>query len=108
MGYIRHDLACIVVSEEKVPEIESWRECLSADAARFVVGPVVGVNGYVSYAVLPDGSKEGWGTSNDLDGVRDMLLGFAKSGRWSDDGIQVRFGGDDPDAMIMANTRGSR
>ena len=50
------------------------------------------VNGYQSFAVFPDGSKEGWWTSAEGDRCRAELIAYLKSE--GVDFAHVRFGGD--------------
>lgn len=48
-------------------------------------------NGYTTFVMAPDGSKEGWATSNMADSVRtEFRLQIEKSGRW--DWIEATFG----------------
>jgi len=41
-------------------------------------------NAYYSFAVLPDGSKEGWPESNMADDSRNTLWGFIRKQRYED------------------------
>lgn len=111
MGYVAHDAVIAVISDydkDTIAAIEAFREKLrearsddpfESDFARFLVGPVVGSNGYHMYAFLPDGSKEGWGISDTVESWRDQFRDIAKGTRYEDgsgsgDVVHVRFGGD--------------
>lgn len=55
-------------------------------------GPVVGlVNDSVSFAFLPDGSKEGWDTSDLGDEARRRLVEVLESFRYEDGSSPVRY-----------------
>lgn len=50
-------------------------------------------NGYCSFAILPDGSKEGWDASDQIDTIRENAIRHARS--MGIDCVFVMFGGDD-------------
>ena len=52
------------------------------------------------FAVIPDGSKEGWETSNDGDDNREKFFNWLKKKVRMLDAVDVRFGGDDDDVMV--------
>lgn len=90
MGYMFHSAAVATIATKLIPEFEEWRKSLSDDFRDCVVGPIRGINGYDFIAFLPDGSKEGWTTSDEADAARVyMLEHFAM------EGALVRFGGDE-------------
>lgn len=66
-----------------------------------LVSPILGpyVNGYTSFFISPDGSKEGWDTSQLGDTAREAFTEWLqeqrKDGKYLD-WVEVRFGGDDP------------
>ena len=72
MGYIRHK-AYIFTDSDNRRDLWDFREIVVADleSAEVIEGMVtpifVGINGYASFAVLPDGSKEWWTTSDMCD-----------------------------------------
>lgn len=104
MGYIAHDAVIAVVSgydTETINAIAAFKASMDNDRnhddmalgqtySQFLVGPVVGVNGYHMYAFLPDGSNEGWGPSDRAQELRARFTQIAKSGNV----VAVRFGGD--------------
>lgn len=90
MGYIAHDAAIAVVDEpDLIAAIETFRAAMPADYRQYLVGPVVGINGYHAYAFLPDGSKEGWAYSNEVGTHRRAFAELVER-----DVVLVRFGGD--------------
>ncbi len=95
MGYIKHDAVLVVAyQDDTVKAIEALRDEMPQEYAKFLVGPVEGVNCYKMFALLPDGSKEGWDFSSDMDEWREKLLGLFRWDRVTDY-VHVRFGGDD-------------
>jgi hypothetical protein len=113
MGYMAHDAVIAVISEydhETIERIERFRQEMrdnqhvedqihNTDFNDFLVGPVVGINGYHMYAFLPDGSKEGWGTSDRAHLWREKFADIARGQRYDDGSgsgevVAVRFGGD--------------
>lgn len=106
MGYIAHH--AIIVT--------SWNSELigkaHVEASRIfpVVSPILpsGINGYRSFFIPPDGSKENWAESNLGDKRRNHYLrmvnefrAFVRQQEYSDgstalDCVEVRYGGDEP------------
>lgn len=109
MGYMAHHAVLVTVSEyatddpDWMPDVEAFRRSLPEEWRPLVVGPVTSaINGYHCYvAFLPDGSKEGWGTSDDGERYRRQFTDlFAKAhsdGSSPFDVALVRFGGDEPE-----------
>lgn len=108
MGYIAHDVVVAVISDydtATLDRIEEFRGTLAAsdlvvdDYGKFLLGPVVGVNGYTTYVFAPDGSKEGWVTSDEIAELREAFREIATGTRYPDGSgsgavVHVRFGGD--------------
>lgn len=92
MSHVRHNAVLVTapayvwqppMSREVPPQpnVEAFRLSLPPEWRPLVVGPVPSmVNSYVTYAFLPDGSKEGWPESNDGDRYRQQ---FADLFAWS-------------------------
>lgn len=106
MGYHRHH-AIIVTSwrEESVTDAHAEAERLFADTDAHVtpISPVA-INNYTSFAVLPDGSKEGWSDSDEADAARAALKTYLcdmeTKGSWCS-WAEVSFGGDDSDHVSV-------
>ena len=58
------------------------------------MGPHIGVNGYTTYVFAPDGSKEGWDSSEQGDNCRNMFIDIFQSLEYPKI-IEFTFGGDD-------------
>lgn len=109
MGHMAHDAVIVTVSDyvltpapgrPAMPDVDAYRASLPADWQALVVGPARSItNGYLTYAFLPDGSKEGWDTSDQGDEYREQFAALF-SFRYEDgsspfDVVHVRFGGDE-------------
>lgn len=125
MGYMRHDAVIVTASgwavdgtarDVPVPDVEAFRQSLPEEWRPLVVGPVTSVvNGYQSFAFLPDGSNEGWEDSEKGDEYRERfaaLFSFAfedGSSPFSVLVIRARFGGDEPadgsEQEVIVSTR---
>jgi|SRR5215510_1504810 len=73
-----------------------------------LVGEVM--NGFWSFLVAPDGSKEGWPTSANGDTAREAFLAWLRSQDYADGGSPfdyavVQFGDDDGDQRVMWASR---
>lgn len=90
--------------------IAAFRESLDEQFRPLLVGPIrAAANGDYVLAFLPDGSKEGWDTSDQGDAIRALLTEmFAfkyEDGSSPFDVVEVRFGGDDPELGYALDPR---
>lgn len=130
MGYTRHDAVIVQIAgyamnpgsigrdDMPVIDLDAFRATLPDEWHRLVIGPVKSItNGSYTAVFLPDGSKEGWGTSDEGDVYRAQfaaLFSFAyDDGSSPFDVVHIRFGGDEPGAryepeLIADNCRGLR
>lgn len=101
MGFIKHN--AIVVTGLEGPEIE--QAYTLANQVFLNTGHQIsslvrsGTNGFISFFISPDGSKEGWSTSNFGDKARKEFfdgLGCLKG----IDAVDVTFGGDSSVAFV--------
>jgi hypothetical protein len=82
MGYIQHN--AIIVTSFAIEYLERARAIALAifgegDVSNIVPNLESGrLNGYCSFFIPPDGSKEGWGESNDGDKRRDEFFELIK------------------------------
>lgn len=115
MGYIRHDAVVAVVSDyhsDTIAQIERFRDGMDEEFRKYLVGPVVGVNGYHAYCFLPDGSKEGWEHSDTAQDYRDKFAAVVTGFRHGDgsgpgDAVALRFGGDEPELLTIRDVADS-
>jgi hypothetical protein len=94
MGYIRHD--AIVVTgwdKERVEPARAKAVELGLPCSELVHSPS---NGYVSFFIAPDGSKEGWEASYRGEQARaDWIAWARKTDAFWVDWAHVSYGGDD-------------
>jgi hypothetical protein len=60
-------------------------------------------NGYVSFLIAPDGSKEGWEASNAGEKQRAEWIAWSREGYRGIDWAHVAFGGDDPQFASLSD-----
>src|SRR4051794_14384713 len=101
MGRFRHDTIVVTGYTDSVKDAQAvaigafW----STEAAVSEV-TLPGVNGYTSFFVAPDGSKEGWKASDDADAARQGYTAWLDT-RPELDWVAVTFGGDEPEIAIV-------
>lgn len=121
MGYIAHHALIVCISEYAMdperrhkfgtPDIPAYRNSLPPEFQPLLIGPIrAAANGDYIVALLPDGSKEGWDTSDEGDRIRNELISMFNF-RYDDrsspfDVVEVRFGGDEPDLAYTIDPRG--
>lgn len=101
MGYIRHD--ALVVTAFAIERLEPARAkaiALGLPCSEVVPSPI---NGYVSFLIAPDGSKEGWGDSNAGEKARAEWVAWARSDYRGLDWAHVTYGGDDANAATLTD-----
>lgn len=108
MGYIAHDAVVVTVSdyvyngatdEIVMPDVEAFKASMPEELRPLLVGPIPAViNGGATYFFAPDGSKEGWETSDLAEEWRERFIDLftATYGDGSSPFamVAVRFGGD--------------
>ena len=107
MGYIRHH-AIVVTGTDYIPMAGNPQGITPAQAkaveifgARNVSALLKSVmNGYHSFFVQPDGSKEGWADSDTGDRLRDEFVAWLDVQRYTDgsgplDWVEVQYGDDE-------------
>lgn len=115
MGYIRHDAIVAIgywsPSESERSETELQIDELRAemvdpkfgnDESHLLIGPIqAAVNGYTSYAYLPDGSKEYWDTSDRHNEWRERFRAILNAtGRFNI--LTAEFGDDEPGWLVAS------
>lgn len=107
MGYMRHH-AIIATSYNQKLIREAHAQ---AETLQMLVSPVVEtkLNGYWSFCVFPDGSKEGWDESDRGDERRDRLIEWMESQRFSDLSspiawAEIQYGDDERETLISRHS----
>lgn len=96
MGTIHHHAVLATTWDEKrVDALKVWIESREW-RAHFLIGPAV-MNGYITVALVPDGSKEWWDTSIDGDLLRAAFIERLKKDAHEDgsnpwDFVEVEYG----------------
>lgn len=107
MGYIKHH--AIVVTAGDKGNANTGKQ--KAEALGLECTTIVGsrINGYYSFLIIPDGSKEGWVDSDKGNEARSAWIAWVKEsyikGVWLDWAL-VRFGGDDSDCAELEDHGG--
>ncbi|PAE20522.1 hypothetical protein CHH80_10945 [Bacillus sp. 7504-2] len=94
MGYIRHN--AIVVTGYSYPEAQKKFEKVYSKANELFEGLVSNIipaltNGYQSFLIAPDGSKEGWDLSDEYDAKRKEFADFVDSMAYGDGSNPIQF-----------------
>jgi len=111
MTYIRHQITAVTFIENEAitARIIAFRRQIPEELQRFLVGPIVGGNFWITFAMMPAGSSERW--------LHEWRLSFLallqdihahEKVQWADgsspDIVQLRFGGDDITTVLEDTT----
>ncbi len=100
MGYMRHH-TIVVTGWDR----EDTRKAHNQAVKQFghLVSQVVDsrLNGYVSFFIAPDGSKEGWSASHNGDDAREYFKSWLRESRNSASWVEVQFADEDGDNRIV-------
>lgn len=105
MGYIAHHAIVVTSgSTERIAAARSKAIELGLEATNTVVSRT---NGYVSFCITPDGSKEGWDASANAEEARAAWIEWVRGQHisyisWA----LIRFGGDDPQYACLEDHNG--
>jgi hypothetical protein len=107
MGYMRHHAIvvtswnCELLTEAHAKAQEVFQQ----------VAPITppAINGYVSFLVAPDGSKEGWQDSDEGDKARAEFIAWLDSRRYEDGStalawVEIQFGDDEHVTKIVSHS----
>jgi len=98
MSYIRHNAIVVTGHHDSDPLYNTTQKAHDkAVELGLLVTPIVHgkSNGYSSFLICPDGSKEGWDTSNGFDIKRAAWLEWAKKSSIFLNYAHISYGGDD-------------
>ena len=104
MGYMRHH--AIIVTGFFQDEMEGLHKKAEEIFEGTQVSPLMpsGCNGYLSFFIAPDGSKEGWETSDNGDMNRDSLINYLSGLGYCVDWVEVQYGDDDGNTLIVRDS----
>lgn len=105
MGWMRHH-AIVVTSWEDEWLEEAHREARAIFGAQVTNITLPAVNGYRSFLVPPDGSKEGWEESDAGDKRRERFVAWLSAATYEDGStslkwVEVQYGDDGNDTRIV-------
>lgn len=98
MGYIRHHAMIITDCDlERIRDIHRFATLCSLNPTSIMDSPV---NGYRTFFIPPDGSKEGWEPSNEGDEERKRFKQFIRKRHPYCDWTEISYGGDDGHSQV--------
>lgn len=103
MGYIRHN--AIIATAWQDGAADALLAFAGEIGASAVTGPKV-VNSYQTVVITPDGSKDGWGASDEGDERRKQIREWLGSGKFYWEWCEVAYGNDDASAEIVESEWG--
>ena len=101
MGYFKHHSIVVTGWDEKALRV-AQRKAKDLGLCPSALTPPQ-TNRYRSFFIAPDGSKEGWDTSDARDSARGEFTDFLKRSGIYVDWCEVAFGGDFQDATVTAH-----
>jgi hypothetical protein len=116
VGYQRHHAIVVTAWGEGVVDARNAIAALASQASACVfvsdVTPCA-MNGYQSFLVAPDGSKEGWQDSDEGDVARDAIKAYLRSLAYDDGStrfgwVEVQFCDDERETSIVDDSDAPR
>ena len=106
MGYIRHH-AIIVTSWDKDLLVKAYFKAFEYNNQITPITDGV-INGYCSFLIVPDGSKEGWPESDDGDISRKKFIEWLELQKYDDGSsslsyVEIQFGDDNGVTKIISH-----
>lgn len=83
MGYIKNHAIIITTYDEKQAKLAHKKAMQFLGDVTTELKPTP-VNNNFSFAILPDGSKEGWQESDEFDKLRSLFIEYLQSKRFED------------------------
>lgn len=116
MGYIKHNSVIVTNWDEKkiikarnmaIKIFDKQFKDTEDDNASSIISPIIEglINSQHSFFIAPDGSKEGWDTSDNSDKASKAFLDWLDKGKLGCEYIYIRFGGDDTNNRIIRTNK---
>lgn len=115
MGYMRLHTIVVTGSYHLGQGFPHWAEHAHQEACRIFADTEAKisdvseqvVNGHRSFAIFPDGSKEGWDTSDAGDDAREEFVAWLRDQAYEDGSsplswVEVQYGDDEGDTRVLA------
>ena len=111
MGYMRHHAIVVSSCDDRLIEAAHKEAAAIGLDVTNIVGPVV--NGYRSFCVVPDGSKEGWSASDEGDANRAAFIEWCREQAFDDgssllEWVEVQFADDYLETAVLADSDEAR
>lgn len=107
MGYMRHHAIVVTSWNEEKP----FKAHTKATEILRQVAPITppAVNGYVSFLIAPDGSKEGWSESNKGDDARGEFVAWLDEQKFGDGStslpwVEIQLADDEEETKIVSHS----
>jgi hypothetical protein len=117
MGYMRHHTIVVTSWDEKKLQVAHDKAVelfhkvpidINRGNTQSLVSPIVNgvVNGYGSFFIAPDGSKEGWEDSDNGDKAREAFINYCREQAYDDGSnslsyVEIQFGDDRHDCRVL-------
>ena len=90
MGYIKHQAIAVTIGiEQPIKEAHTKAKSIFKERVSEIINSET--NGYKSFFIAPDGSKEGWETSQEGDRQRDTFVKWINSKAYEDGSNSISF-----------------
>ncbi len=107
MSYMRHNAVLVTsFSKKLIEQAHIYAVDVFGDVTSIVESKV---NGYLTFLVPPDGSKEGWKESNEGNEQRDKFITWLHSQAYEDRSnpfswVEVQYGDDELETIIVRDS----
>lgn len=118
MGYTRHHAIVVTgllrdncgVSFPRIEDAHAEARALFPRVTEIIESDL---NGYGSFLIPPDGSKEGWSESDEGDAKRARFTGWLRSKQYEDGSspfrwVEVQYGDDERETIVTAHSDDER
>ncbi len=114
MGYMRHHTIIVTSpladrikeAHDRAQQVFDVEDPPGPERFERLVSPILQgmTNGYQSFFIAPDGSKEGWGTSDTGDDLREQFITWLREQAMTD-WVLVQFGDDGGETKIVTSSQ---
>lgn len=106
MGYMRHHAIVVTGPAEEMPRLAHRVSKITDEICFTSLTTPTSTNGYQSFLVAPDGSKEGWAESNEGDKIRGKVKEYLRSLAYPDGStsfkwVEVQYGDDNKETVVI-------
>jgi hypothetical protein len=104
MGYMRHNTIIVTcftedyINKAHSKALEIFDDLLVSNVIHSVI------NGYISFFIAPDGSKEGWSESDEHDTRRNEFIEWLSNAEVYADWVEVQYGDNDKETKIVRDS----